>query len=142
MPISHCFRKVFAYLTTFDHNFDQNWKRSRWKYRNYRAIRERKSGQNRPKRAFTNRKRFPTIFGTSMPQVRILSLRPIPVFIRHLNTKNRGFDRKIKAVRDILAVFLFMKGMSKNECFCNSFWKRPSRGGKKSCHHQKILPFF
>ena len=26
-------------------------------------------------------------FGTSMPQVRILSLRPIPVFIRHLSTK-------------------------------------------------------
>ena len=26
-------------------------------------------------------------FGTSMPQVRILSLRPIPVFIRRLSTK-------------------------------------------------------
>ena len=68
--------KALGFLTTFDHNFDQNGGESGRKYRNIWTICGGKSEKNRLKRAITSQKRKFWTFGTMRPQVRILSLRP------------------------------------------------------------------
>ena len=65
-------------------------------------------------------------FGTSMPQVRILSLRPIPVFIRHLSTKIAVLTA-IEAAGETLRS-LYMKGIYQYECFCDPLYKRCRTG--------------
>ena len=73
--------KALGFLTTFDHNFDQNGGESGRKYRNIRTVCGGKSEKNGLKRAITSQKREFWTFGSMRPQVRILSLRPYRVFI-------------------------------------------------------------
>ena len=68
--------KASGFLTTFDHNFDQNGGESERKYRNIRTVCGGKSEKNGLKRAITSQKRKFWTFGTQRPQVRILSSRP------------------------------------------------------------------